>query len=47
MTIFIPGTIGKGSLESVHPFLTQAISILNSCSFQYHVSLVKYAKGIQ
>ena len=41
MTILIPGTIGKGSVEREHPFLTEFVLNMNSCFIQYNGSLVE------
>ena len=41
MTISIPGTIEKCSLEREHPFLTEIVSIMNSCFIQYNAPLVE------
>ena len=41
MTFLIPGTIGKRFLERKHPFLTEFVSILNSCFIQYNGPLVE------
>ena len=47
MTIVIPGTIGRCSLEREHPFLTELDLIMNSCFVQYNASLLDYVKVAQ
>ena len=42
MTISIPGTIEKCSLEREHPFLTEFVSTMNSCFIQYNAAFVEY-----
>ena len=47
ITISIPGTIEKCSLEKEHPFLTEFVSIMNSCFTQYNAPLVEYVNVAQ
>ena len=47
MTISIPDTIGKCSLEREHPFLTKFVLLMNSCFIEYNATLVKYANATQ
>ena len=47
MTLSIPGTGEKSSLEREHPFLTEFVLIMNSCFIQYKAPLVEYIKVYQ
>ena len=41
MTISVPGTIEKRSLEREHPFFTEFVLTMNSCFNQYNAPLVE------
>ena len=47
MTLSIPGTIEKCSLEREHPFLTEFVLIMNSFFIQYNPPLVEYINAAQ
>ena len=47
MTISIPGTIEKCSLERGHPFLTVFVSTFDNCFIQYNAPLVEYVNVAQ
>ena len=46
LAIFLPGTIGKVSLEREHTFL-QFVLIMNSCFIQYNAPLVQHVNVAQ
>ena len=47
MTTSLPSNIEKSSIGREHPFLTKAVSIMNSCSIQYNPPLEKYSNVAQ
>ena len=47
MTLSIPGTIEKCSLEREHQFLTEFVLNINSCFIQHNVLLVEYINAAQ
>ena len=47
ITILIPDTTGKSSLERYHPLLTEFLILMNSCFVQYNEQLEKLVNVLQ